>query len=92
MANAHGMVGNTGMHCTQSGWCLPLSVVVVGILQLLDSDQEDIPPGFVRMAQCLREPRNDLADGVPGDTPPLLALVHYMLQLHIDVYVYVCTD
>ena len=93
MTNAHGVVGNTGMHCTQSSWCLPLLVVVVGLLQLLDSDQEGVPLGFVHMAQCLRKSQYDLADGVPGDTPPLLALVHYMMQLHIDVYIYIymCT-
>ena len=88
MTNAHGVVGNTGMHCTQSSWCLPLLVVVVGLRQLLDSDQEDIPPVWARMTQCLRKSQHDLADICPGDTPTsLLVLVHYMLQLHMCIYV-----
>ena len=92
MANAHGVVGNTGMHCTQSGWCLPPLVVFVGILQLFDPDHEDILLGFVQMAQCLREILDDLADMCPGDTPfRLLVLVQYMLQLHVLIYIYVCT-
>ena len=89
MANAHGMVGNTGMHCTQSGWCLPPLVVFVGILQLFDPDHEYIRLGFVPVTQCIWEVIHDLADMYPGDTPfRLLVLVHYML--HLNVYICMC--
>ena len=88
MTNAHGAVGNTGMHCTQSSRCLPLTVVAVGVRQLLDSNQEPIRPVWARMTQCLRKSRHDIADMCPGDTPiSLLVLVHYMLQLHMCIYI-----
>ena len=93
MANAHGMVGNTDMHCTQSSRCLPLIVVAVGFIQLLDSNQEEIPSVWARMTQCLRKSHHDLADIFPGDTSTsLLVLVHYMLQLHMCIYMCVPVD